>query len=68
MMLSSIFLVYTMESISTAFFVTAGTFGAMSLYGYFTKSSLTTQGAGIELKRSFSKFRELFTIRKKKKP
>lgn len=34
---------------------------------YFTKSSLTTQGAGIELKRSFSKFRELFTIRKKKK-
>ena len=35
---------------------------------YFTKSSLTTQGAGIELKRSFSKFRELFTIRKKKKP
>ena len=43
-MLSSIFLVYTMESISTAFFVTAGTFGAMSLYGYFTKSSLDGLG------------------------
>ena len=43
-MLSSIFLAYTMQSIASAFFVTAGTFGAMSLYGYFTKSSLDGLG------------------------
>ena len=43
-MLSAIFLVYTMQSITSAFFVTAATFGAMSLYGYFTKSSLDGLG------------------------
>ena len=32
--LSSIFLVYTGESIARTFFITAGTFGAMSLFGY----------------------------------
>ena len=41
---SSIFLVYTMTSISTVFFITAGTFGAMSLYGYTTKSDLSSWG------------------------
>ncbi|MBS1537879.1 MAG: Bax inhibitor-1/YccA family protein [Bacteroidetes bacterium] len=40
--LASIFYVFTSESISTTFFVTAGTFGVMSAYGYFTKSDLTT--------------------------
>ena len=35
---------YTMKSIASAFFVTAGTFGVMSLYGYFTKSSLDGLG------------------------
>lgn len=43
-MLSSVFLIYTMESIATAFFVTAATFGVMSLYGYFTKTSLDGLG------------------------
>ncbi|MDX1975493.1 MAG: Bax inhibitor-1/YccA family protein [Rickettsiales bacterium] len=43
--LSSIFLVYTGESIARAFFVTAGTFGAMSLYGYTTKRDLTGFGS-----------------------
>lgn len=33
---------------------------------YFTKSSLTTQGAGIQLKRNFSSMKDLFTIRKKR--
>jgi len=42
--LSSIFFVYTQASIATAFFVAAGTFGAMSLYGYFTKSDLSSWG------------------------
>ncbi|MEQ1789674.1 MAG: Bax inhibitor-1/YccA family protein [Rickettsiales bacterium] len=42
--LSSIFLVYTGESIARTFFVTAGTFGAMSLYGYTTKKDLTGMG------------------------
>ncbi len=42
--LSFIFLAYTMESISTTFFVTAGTFGAMSLVGYTTKRDLGTLG------------------------
>ena len=42
--LSVIFLVYTRSSIANAFFITAGTFGAMSLYGYTTKTDLTTIG------------------------
>ena len=42
--LSGIFLVYTMESIANVFFVTAGTFAAMALYGYFTKRDLTSWG------------------------
>lgn len=42
--MSSIFLMYTMESIATTFFITAGTFGAMSLFGYFTKRDLSTMG------------------------
>ncbi|MCF4096866.1 Bax inhibitor-1/YccA family protein [Maritalea mediterranea] len=43
--LSSIFLVYTGESIARVFFITAGTFGAMSLYGYTTKRDLTAWGS-----------------------
>ncbi len=39
--LASIFLVYTMSSIASTFFVAAGTFGVMALYGYVTKSDLT---------------------------
>jgi len=42
--LSVIFLVYTTSSISTCFFVTAGTFGGMSIYGYLTKRDLTSMG------------------------
>jgi FtsH-binding integral membrane protein len=42
--LSVIFLVYTASSISTCFFVTAGTFGAMSIYGLLTKRDLTSVG------------------------
>lgn len=42
--LSPIFLVYTGESLAKTFFITAGTFGAMSVYGYFTKSDLTSIG------------------------
>lgn len=42
--LSSIFFVYTEGSIATAFFVAAATFGAMSLYGYFTKADLSSWG------------------------
>jgi FtsH-binding integral membrane protein len=41
---SLIFLVYTSASIALSFLVTAGTFGIMSLYGYFTKTDLTTVG------------------------
>lgn len=40
--LSVIFLVFTTESIATTFYVTAGTFAIMSIYGYFTKTDLTT--------------------------
>ncbi len=43
--LSSIFLQYTSESIAKVFFITAGTFGAMSLYGYTTKRDLTGMGS-----------------------
>jgi len=43
--LSSIFLVYTGTSIARVFFITAATFGAMSLYGYTTKRDLTAMGS-----------------------
>ncbi len=43
--MASIFLVYTGESIARVFFITAGTFGAMSLYGYTTKRDLTGLGS-----------------------
>ena len=42
--LSSIFLVYTGASITQMLFVTAASFGALSLYGYTTKSDLSSQG------------------------
>ncbi len=43
--LSTIFLVYTAESLASTFFISAGTFGAMSLYGYTTKRDLTGLGS-----------------------
>jgi len=42
--LSVIFLAFTASSIATTFFVTAGTFGAMSLIGFFTKKDLSSLG------------------------
>jgi FtsH-binding integral membrane protein len=42
--LSSIFMVYTDASIAKVFFITAATFGTMSLYGYTTKRDLTGMG------------------------
>jgi len=41
---SVIFLVYTAASIASTFIVTALTFGIMSIYGYITKTDLTTIG------------------------
>lgn len=43
-LLSSIFLIYTESSIATVFFITAGTFAAMSFFGYTTKTDLTSWG------------------------
>jgi len=43
--LSTIFLVYTGESIARVFFITAGTFAATSLYGYTTRRDLSQFGA-----------------------
>ncbi|MBM2846622.1 MAG: Bax inhibitor-1/YccA family protein [Bacteroidetes bacterium] len=43
--LSLIFLLYAAASMATTFFVTAGTFGAMSAYGYITKRDLTSFGS-----------------------
>lgn len=42
--LSSIFSAYTDASIAKVFFITAATFGSMSLYGYTTKRDLTGMG------------------------
>ncbi|MEZ4679156.1 MAG: Bax inhibitor-1/YccA family protein [Caldilineaceae bacterium] len=39
-----IFLAYTNESIASTFLVTAGTFAAISMYGYTTKRDLTSFG------------------------
>ncbi|MCJ9673757.1 MULTISPECIES: Bax inhibitor-1/YccA family protein [unclassified Neorhizobium] len=43
--LSSIFLVFTGQSIVQTFFITAASFGALSLYGYTTKRSLSGMGS-----------------------
>jgi FtsH-binding integral membrane protein len=43
--LSSIFLVYTHSSIVRVFFITAASFGALSLYGYTTKRDMTGMGS-----------------------
>ena len=43
-LLSSIFLIYTASSITSVFFITAATFGAMALIGYTTKTDLTSVG------------------------
>lgn len=42
--LGVVFMVFTSESIASTFFVTAGTFGAMSLFGYYTKKDLSSWG------------------------
>jgi FtsH-binding integral membrane protein len=43
--LSTILLLYTGTSVAMTFFVTAGAFGAMSLYGYTTGRDLTGMGS-----------------------
>ena len=43
-LMSYIFLAYTASSIATVFFITAGTFGAMALLGYTTKTDLSSMG------------------------
>jgi uncharacterized protein len=43
--MSTIFLVYTGASIARVFFITAGTFAGMSLYGYTTRRDLSGLGA-----------------------
>ncbi len=43
--LSFIFLVYTQASITSTFFITAGTFAAVSAYGWMTKSDLSSVGS-----------------------
>lgn len=43
--MSSIFLVFTGQSITQVFFITAAAFGGLSLYGYTTKRSLSGMGS-----------------------
>ena len=43
-LLSYIFLAYTASSIATVFFITAGTFAAMAIIGYTTKTDLSSLG------------------------
>lgn len=43
--LAPIFLVYNIGTITYTFFITAGVFGAMSVFGYFTKMDLTKIGS-----------------------
>jgi len=45
LMLSPIFVVYTGESIAKTFFITAGTFAAMSVYGFCTNRDLSKIGS-----------------------
>ncbi|HTC19142.1 MAG TPA: Bax inhibitor-1/YccA family protein [Stellaceae bacterium] len=43
--MATIFLAYTGESIFRVFFITAGTFAGMSLYGYTTRRDLSAMGS-----------------------
>jgi hypothetical protein len=43
--LSSLLLIYTGESVVQTFFITAASFGALSLYGYSTKRDLSAMGS-----------------------
>jgi FtsH-binding integral membrane protein len=43
--LTNIFLVYAHDSIARVFFITAATFGAMSIWGYTTKTDLSRFGS-----------------------
>jgi hypothetical protein len=43
-LLSYIFILYTASSISTVFFITAGTFATMAFIGYTTKTDLSSWG------------------------
>jgi FtsH-binding integral membrane protein len=45
LMLSSVFLAYTGTSITRTFFISAASFGALSLYGYTTKRDLSPVGS-----------------------
>ena len=45
LMLSSVFLAYTQTSITRTFFISAASFGALSLYGYTTQRDLSPIGA-----------------------
>lgn len=42
--LSVVFLAYTLSSIASVFFITAGTFAVMAFIGYTTKTDLTSLG------------------------
>jgi len=43
--MAAIFVVYTQASIASTFFITAATFGAMSIYGHVTKKDLSSWGS-----------------------
>ncbi len=45
LMLSSVFLAYTGASITRTFFISAASFGALSLYGYTTQRDLSPMGS-----------------------
>jgi uncharacterized protein len=45
LMLSSIFLQYTLSSVTRTFFISAASFGALSLYGYTTQRDLSPIGS-----------------------
>ena len=42
--LSSVFVIYKLGSIAQVFFITAASFGALSLFGYTTKKDLSSMG------------------------
>jgi FtsH-binding integral membrane protein len=45
LMLSSVFMAYTLTSVTRVFFISAASFGALSLYGYTTQRDLSPIGA-----------------------
>ena len=60
--LASVFVQFTGTSIAKVFFITAGTFGAMSIYGYTTKRDLTKLGSFLSVSYTHLTLQTIYSV------